>query len=723
MNKKLLIVLGLCVCPLLSQADFGGLWKSGALWLSPESMQVDANNNLISWTDRTGKNILTPTVRRTSPNPAECPGNIPTVTPNVINGFAAMNLDGTIAYEGNESGTYRSVFMLAKPTTTDGVLFGLREDSDITTHPYFAKTVTGMILHDGTSSQSTGAPSSNLSLYGMVYGNPAFDILSVNGMNYTSTTSKLTRNIQPGFPMIGQRIYSFDRAYGRLSGQIVELVAFNQVLSEIERWHVESYFAFKYGLNLLGFHASSPYTNTVYRRYVTSDLSVVWDGSASDLSSCYQQMNFVVRDDSAMLNIHHGKTRLATGALFYQVVNGSRFSVPAALNTNLSYAICGTNPVLNTSGTYIKARKMGKQAWCWDKQFRFRQKNVPVVSMQINLASDQLSLVNASVVGALCMSASDTLYRKGVYNAATGVLTLDSLPLSDKTTLRLVFNAIDCVPISGINPGSVSAWSVGTAVNQTFRVINETDTYRYTLASGVLPGGLQLRSDGLVYGTPTERGTFPIVVRASSSIGGCTFDKAYTLNVIESPINRKTASICQGETYPFRGKNYTLAGEYADTVPQTNGTDSIYILNLTVHPVYSHTLQASISGGESYTLNGKQYQTSGEYRDTLQTAQGCDSVFVLQLEVTPTGASQRAYFGLQVYPNPASSQVMIQTKSTAQAITVELLDQNGVRIKTEVWPGGTVHQKSWDLQMIPAGMYYLRFTAGNQVCVERLVKY
>jgi hypothetical protein len=182
------------------------------------------------------------------------------------------------------------------------------------------------------------------------------------------------------------------------------------------------------------------------------------------------------------------------------------------------------------------------------------------------------------------------------------------------------------------------------------------------------------------------------------------------------------ANICDGEQYVYRGKVYSVAGTFRDTVRHVNNCDSIYVLHLSVYPKYVQTLESTIASGESYSLNGKVFNTTGTYRDTLKTMNGCDSIFVLNLEVTPTISIQRAYFGLNIYPNPSTDQVIIETRAVPQSFTVELFDVNAQLIRKEEWSGMVPQRKSWDLQKFPAGVYFIRFTAGKQVYVERLVK-
>ena len=93
-------------------------------------------------------------------------------------------------------------------------------------------------------------------------------------------------------------------------------------------------------------------------------------------------------------------------------------------------------------------------------------------------------------------------------------------------------------------------------------------------------------------------------------------------------------NICQGDSYNFNGKIYTMSGIYKDTL--TNGCGSIIELTLTVNPTYTTPIAENICQGDSYNFNGKICTVSGIYKDTLQTISGCDSIIELTLTVNPS---------------------------------------------------------------------------------------
>ena len=136
--------------------------------------------------------------------------------------------------------------------------------------------------------------------------------------------------------------------------------------------------------------------------------------------------------------------------------------------------------------------------------------------------------------------------------------------------------------------------------------------------------------------TYTTAGTFPVTLQ---SVYGC--DSIATLNLSINPVPNTvlTESICQGSTFSFNGQNIGNAGQYTQVLLTQSGCDSTVILNLTVNPVLSATLNETICAGESFTFFGQNLTTSGNYSETLQTVSGCDSVVNLVLNVTPLPAA------------------------------------------------------------------------------------
>ena len=117
---------------------------------------------------------------------------------------------------------------------------------------------------------------------------------------------------------------------------------------------------------------------------------------------------------------------------------------------------------------------------------------------------------------------------------------------------------------------------------------------------------------------------------------GC--DSIYKLVLRTHPTFFKEtfATICKNDYYNFRGRLLYESGVYYDSLLSVHGCDSVYKLNLTVHPTYLNNISETICRGESFYFGGKELNMTGIYYDTLTTINGCDSVIRLALNVKST---------------------------------------------------------------------------------------
>ncbi|MEE0900284.1 MAG: gliding motility-associated C-terminal domain-containing protein [Bacteroidales bacterium] len=119
-------------------------------------------------------------------------------------------------------------------------------------------------------------------------------------------------------------------------------------------------------------------------------------------------------------------------------------------------------------------------------------------------------------------------------------------------------------------------------------------------------------------------------------------DSIVVLNLSVNPVYNDTitAEICQGQTYNLYNFNENETGVYTHQGSSIYGCDSVFVLNLTVNPIYDTLFSAEILEGQIYNFNGRELTVSGTYYDTLQTVNGCDSTFVLNLVVHPNLQTQ-----------------------------------------------------------------------------------
>ena len=140
---------------------------------------------------------------------------------------------------------------------------------------------------------------------------------------------------------------------------------------------------------------------------------------------------------------------------------------------------------------------------------------------------------------------------------------------------------------------------------------------------------------------PTTVGTHTVVRRLQTT-QGCDSVRVLTLTVNPTYNHDVYASICQGDVYTYNNVDYSTPSVYPVMLTTVNGCDSLVNLHLTVNPTYSYEETASTCDNVPYVWEGHANvtipTTEGSYVlwDSLQTVNHCDSVYKLNLTVNPT---------------------------------------------------------------------------------------
>lgn len=113
---------------------------------------------------------------------------------------------------------------------------------------------------------------------------------------------------------------------------------------------------------------------------------------------------------------------------------------------------------------------------------------------------------------------------------------------------------------------------------------------------------------------------------------GC--DSIVTLQLtFNSPSERKdTVVTCYNSPIKWNGKWYDASGDYTDTLVNVFGCDSIVTLHLTVLPPSPDGVDTAIVC-DSYVWHGIEYNKTGDYLHMLRNVAGCDSLATLHLIV------------------------------------------------------------------------------------------
>jgi len=122
-----------------------------------------------------------------------------------------------------------------------------------------------------------------------------------------------------------------------------------------------------------------------------------------------------------------------------------------------------------------------------------------------------------------------------------------------------------------------------------------------------------------------------------TSITGCDSIITLLLTVNQTYITEETAIICSNDIpYLWHGHNYTQSGTYSDPLQTALGCDSVFVLHLIVNNAYHDTTYAAICSSETYRWRDQDYDETGTYNSSnFTTTTGCDSLYTLVLTVNP----------------------------------------------------------------------------------------
>jgi hypothetical protein len=117
-----------------------------------------------------------------------------------------------------------------------------------------------------------------------------------------------------------------------------------------------------------------------------------------------------------------------------------------------------------------------------------------------------------------------------------------------------------------------------------------------------------------------------------TGLNGCDSIVSVSVSINTEDRITETVTACGSYTWPVNGSTYTAGDTYVASFTNQAGCDSIHFLQLTINDADS--VYSQITACDSYTwVGGIELISSGRYMDTLNNAAGCDSVLVLDLTI------------------------------------------------------------------------------------------
>ncbi len=175
------------------------------------------------------------------------------------------------------------------------------------------------------------------------------------------------------------------------------------------------------------------------------------------------------------------------------------------------------------------------------------------------------------------------------------------------------------------------------------------NTPGYQLVSGTLPGGMEVRPNGELYGVPTETGTFTFTVRMENSYPDFgSSQREFTLTVIENTDTNVDAATDQGYTLTQRVQSMPLNAAYDQTMVSEGIYGEFQFVFLDGEKLVEGQDYTSESGSTRITIRGETLKKSNktgthtlgiEFRTTDNTLKRAAQNFELTDRRTSGGSS------------------------------------------------------------------------------------
>lgn len=136
---------------------------------------------------------------------------------------------------------------------------------------------------------------------------------------------------------------------------------------------------------------------------------------------------------------------------------------------------------------------------------------------------------------------------------------------------------------------------------------------------------------------PAEGDTFTVKLRSSvDKSWNCVDEKEFTVEVpsLLPPILEIDYRICEGGVATHDTVTFDAPGDYAIEYKRASGCDSVVMVHVSMLVVENKAMKDTICSNETYDFFGKTFSEAGQYKDTVRNSDGCDSIITtLELAV------------------------------------------------------------------------------------------
>jgi len=187
----------------------------------------------------------------------------------------------------------------------------------------------------------------------------------------------------------------------------------------------------------------------------------------------------------------------------------------------------------------------------------------------------------------------------------------------------------------------------------------------------------------------TQAGNYEVVIQQE---GSCDSMVNLLVLVYDSTVTNLTATICEGEYFEVGAERYTATGTYQIDFQSAQGCDSTINLQLQVLQPDTTGFSILLCEGESFQYGNESLSEPGTYSFSFESALGCDSVVIVDLDFIP---------------GPAAAQWNVIPPSSCEATDGSIRVTNGTPFTLYSLDNGVNWQNQGEFNGLGNGIYAL----------------
>lgn len=219
------------------------------------------------------------------------------------------------------------------------------------------------------------------------------------------------------------------------------------------------------------------------------------------------------------------------------------------------------------------------------------------------------TLISGALLAGLQVNADGSITGKATADGVSTftVRVLDALGATAQATLSLSSNSsnLTITTVSFING------RIGELFQQSVLATGGNAPYLFTLAAGPLPNGLTLSGSGILSGTPTVGGSFPIVIRVTDA-AGMTYQTSYKVLIGSTNLDFTNTTLPK----PYIGSQYFAVLQAAGGIApyQFSVASGVLPAGLSLAP--SGEITGTVAAGSGSTITFRVVDATGASAST-----------------------------------------------------------------------------------------------------------